>query len=97
MGFDGGPWCGNAYFGPDGRAYHRRVILEGAETNEKAARIALSVLPHLETISIGGSTPHMTKEDGNKVVFEWPWTGRMEEWLLEQVPDVSKDDPWYDA
>lgn len=97
LGFDGGPWCGNAYFGPDGRAYHRRVLQEGAETDEKAARIALSVLPHLESISIGGYTPHMTKEDGNKVVFEWPWTGRMEEWLLEQVPDVSKDDPWYDA
>ncbi|KAM6488332.1 hypothetical protein HDV62DRAFT_20952 [Trichoderma sp. SZMC 28011] len=96
LGFDGGPWCGNAYFGPDGRAYHRRVLQEGAETNEKAARIALSVLPHLESISIGGSTPNMTKEDGNKVVFEWPWTGRMEEWLLEQVPDVAKDDPWYD-
>ncbi|KAL6804915.1 hypothetical protein GGI42DRAFT_323178 [Trichoderma sp. SZMC 28013] len=97
LGFDGGPECGNAYFGPDGRAYHRSVIQEGAEADEKAAKIALSVLPHLESISIGGLSPHMTKEDGNKVVLEWPWTGRMEEWLLEEVPDLSKDDPWYDA
>ncbi|KAK4083731.1 uncharacterized protein Triagg1_1393 [Trichoderma aggressivum f. europaeum] len=97
LGFDGGPMCGNAYFGPEGRAYHRRVIQTVAETEEKAVRIALSVLPHLESISIGESTPHMIKEDGKKVIFEWPWTGRMEEWLLEQVPDVAEDDPYYDA
>ncbi|KAH8897819.1 hypothetical protein GQ53DRAFT_818082 [Thozetella sp. PMI_491] len=82
LGFDGGPWCGNAYDGPDGRAYGRQIVQEGAETTEVAAGIIMEALPNVN-FSIGDSSPNITYNKMGKPVLSWPWTGRMEQYTLE--------------
>ncbi|QIX01684.1 hypothetical protein AMS68_007201 [Peltaster fructicola] len=41
LGFDGGAWCGNAYFGRSGRQYGRDVAMRAAETTELAGRMGM--------------------------------------------------------
>ncbi|KAM7211920.1 hypothetical protein V8F06_012696 [Rhypophila decipiens] len=103
LGFDGGAWCGNAYFGPSGRAYGRQVSRERAKTVEIAARFTLEEMPYLSELSIGGTRAALndtgtelctsrvgviTGHGGSKVPeVRWPWTGRMKEWTYEQWPE----------
>ncbi|KAF1965164.1 hypothetical protein BU23DRAFT_575133 [Bimuria novae-zelandiae CBS 107.79] len=54
LSFDGGPGCGNVYFGRGGRAYGRQVTEERAKTVEEAANMAMEALPHLKHLSVGG-------------------------------------------
>jgi len=86
LGFDGGAWCGNAYFGAEGRQYGREVSRESAETTELAANIVLSKLPQLECLCIGGTYANITRDDHGGRVATWPWTGRMIEWTDEIWP-----------
>lgn len=44
-------------------------------------------LPHLHSFSIGWKTPNVTRSDGKIVNVTWPWTGRLEEWSWEEVPE----------
>lgn len=86
LSFDGGPGCGNAYMGPGGRKYGRRVTQQGAETIEEAGRMTMEILPHLEYLAVGGSRANITKE-GGEVELIWAWTGRMTEYTYEVWPE----------
>ncbi|KAJ7900542.1 hypothetical protein B0H14DRAFT_2671093 [Mycena olivaceomarginata] len=49
VGFDGGAWCGNAYFGESGREYAHSVALQSLHATEKATNITLPYMPaHFE-------------------------------------------------
>jgi hypothetical protein len=89
LGFNGGPDCGNAYDGKDGNEYLREVTREGAEATEKGGDLVVAYLPYLTSFTIGGATPNITRTEGIMVNASWPWTGRMDEWLMEEVPDLS--------
>ncbi|CAJ2507632.1 Uu.00g088180.m01.CDS01 [Anthostomella pinea] len=84
--FDGGPDCGNAYFGPEGREYKREVAQEGAEATERAAAMVMKTLPNLRGFAIGGRQANITRGPDGSVTVSWPWKGRMDEWLMEVVP-----------
>lgn len=89
LGFDGGPGCGNAYFGKDGRIYQRQVMKEGVEATEKGGDIVVANLPYLTSFTIGKNQPNITRTNDRMVNAKWPWTGRIDEWLMEEVPDRS--------
>jgi hypothetical protein len=89
VGFNGGPGCGNVYFGKEGRIYRRQVTKEGAEATEKGGEIVVANLPRLTSFTIGGRCANITKTEGRMINATWPWTGRMDEWLMEQVPELS--------
>jgi hypothetical protein len=89
LGFDGGPGCGNAYFGKDGRIYLRQVTKEGAEATEKGGDIVMANLPHLTSFTIGVIEASITRTEERMVNATWPWTGRMDEWLMDMVPERS--------
>ena len=88
VGFNGGPGCGNVYFGKEGRKYRRQVTREGAEATEKGGEIVVANMSHLTSFTIGGTCANITRSEGRMVNVTWPWTGRMEEWLLEVVPEI---------
>lgn len=87
LGFDGGAWCGNAYFGTEGREYGRSVSRESAETTEAAAKIVLSRLSNLKSLCIGGTCADITRDEHGRFGATWPWTGRMTEWTYEIWPE----------
>jgi len=87
LGFDGGAWCGNAYFGASGRQYGRSVARTDAETTERAAEIVLSSLPGLKSLCIGGAHANITRDDRGGIGAAWPWTGRMTNWTYEVWPE----------
>jgi len=89
LGFDGGPDCGNAYFGKGGRKYLRQVTKEGAEATEQGGDIVVANLPHLTSFTIGGRKANITRTEERIVNATWPWTWRMDEWLMEVVPERS--------
>jgi len=93
LGFDGGPKCGNAYFGARGRKYRRRVEGKRIEAIEKAAKIAFEVLPHLQSVSIGDVTPVVKKDEKGQVIkLIWEWTDRMNEYLDFHWPLLKDGD-----
>lgn len=73
--------------GPEGRMYQREVTRQDAETAERAGDIVILNAPQLNSFTIGRLRPVLTREEGKLVSAKWPWTGRMEEWLVEVVPD----------
>lgn len=87
LGFNGGPGCGNIYFGEEGRIYLREITREGAEATEKGGDLVVANLPHLTSFTIGGSKPNITRINEKMINAVWPWTGRMDEWLMEMVPE----------
>ncbi len=95
LGFNGGPWCGNAYFGKQGRIYRREVAKEGAEATEKGGDIVAANLPHLSSFTIGGICANITRNEEGMINVTWPWTGRMDEWLMLMVPEFV--DVGYDS
>jgi hypothetical protein len=92
--FDGGAWCGNAYMGADGREYGRQVSRQRTETIEEAAKIVFEVLPHLESLSVGSTSPVniIRDEEGHVVEVKWAWTGRMHEYLYEIWPESNEEE-----
>lgn len=94
LGFDGGAWCGNAYFGAEGREYGRSVSRQEAATTEEAAEIIVAGLPRLGSLSIGGTMVNITKDEDGKLNATWPWTGRMEEYLYEQWPETGIEEDY---
>jgi hypothetical protein len=89
LGFNGGPGCGNSYFAKEGRIYLRQVTKEGAEATEKGGDIVVANLSHLTSFTIGGRDANITRTKERMVNATWPWTGRMDEWLMEEVPEQS--------
>lgn len=79
VGFNGGPGCGNVYFGKEGRKYRRQITRESHEATEKGGNIVLATLPHFSSFTIGGSQPTITRGEDGKVHATWPWTGKMDE------------------
>ncbi|KAK0115824.1 hypothetical protein ONS95_012875 [Cadophora gregata] len=92
LGFDGGAWCGNAYFGKSGREYGRQVLRQGAETTEIAAGIVLANLPNITSFTIGERAANITRGDDGSVSVTWPWTGRMDDWCMEMEPEPEGTD-----
>ena len=97
LGFNGGPGCGNVYFGKEGRIYLRQVIKEGAEAVEIGGDTVVANLPHLTSFTIGETKANITRTEERIVNATWPWTGRMDEWLMEVVPEISPGDVEYDS
>ncbi|TDZ22808.1 hypothetical protein Cob_v004381 [Colletotrichum orbiculare MAFF 240422] len=50
LGFDGGPWCGNAYDGPEGAALWRRVRLADLNATQQAGEIVKANIPQLKGV-----------------------------------------------
>ncbi|KAI1307170.1 hypothetical protein F5Y03DRAFT_352971 [Xylaria venustula] len=94
LNWDGGPDCGNAYFGPGGRDYERQVYREELETVEKAASIVVEVLPHLADFSIDGRQANLTRYENGTVRASFPWTGRLDEWVMEVLPGGPDGPDW---
>jgi hypothetical protein len=51
-----------------------------------ASKIVVEGLPNLLTLSIGGRAENIAMSSEGRTV-PWPWTGRMDEWAWEMVPD----------
>jgi hypothetical protein len=49
-------------------------------------------LPHLTALTIGRRRANITRNEEGMGNATWPWTGRMDEWLMEEVPE--KHEPW---
>lgn len=78
LGFDGGPWCGNAYMGPNGEALSQRVSRQSEHTTELAGRIVLKRLPGLKSLEIGSSRANFSLDNSGDMNVEWPWTDQKE-------------------
>jgi hypothetical protein len=53
---------------------------------------------HLANFTIGGTKASVTRTEEGIVNVRWPWTGRMDKWLMEVVPDRSEPgDVEYDS
>jgi hypothetical protein len=87
LGFNGGPGCGNFYDGKDGNIRLRKVIRQGAEATEKGGDIVLANLPYLTGLTIGATEANITRTEDGMINATWPWTGRIDEWLMEEIPD----------
>ncbi|KAI0445489.1 hypothetical protein F4803DRAFT_548213 [Xylaria telfairii] len=97
VGWDGGPWCGNAFMGPGGRENERRVLRDQAKAVNTAAALVVEFLPHLTGFNIGESTANLTRYENGTLRASFPWTGRINEWVMEVLPlgpDVSPE--WAD-
>ena len=46
-------------------------------------------LPHLTCLTIGGARANITQSEGKIVNVTWPWTGKMNEWLMDMVPEEN--------
>ena len=92
LGFDGGPECGNAYDGEDGREYGRQVTRQRAETTEMAGNIVMMNIPHLLNLTIGEMAPNITRAENGTVSLIWPWTGGMDDWVMEIWPEMDDYD-----
>ncbi|KAI1419005.1 hypothetical protein F5Y12DRAFT_780270 [Xylaria sp. FL1777] len=86
VGWDGGPFCGNAFEGPRGREYQRQVYQEGVEAAERAAALVLDVLPHLTSFSVGSIQANITRYENGTLRACFPWSGRMDEWVGDVLP-----------
>jgi hypothetical protein len=67
--------------------YLREVTKEGAEATEQGGYIVVANLPHLTSFTIGSVKANITRTNYRMVNVTWPWTGRMDEWLMEVVPE----------
>ncbi|KAJ2996428.1 hypothetical protein NUW58_g977 [Xylaria curta] len=94
LGWDGGPGCGNFYFGPGGRDFERQVYREGLETTEAAAAIVVEALPRLTNFSIGDSQANITRYENGTLWASFPWTGRLDEWVMEALPGGPDGPDW---
>ncbi|KAF9873211.1 hypothetical protein CkaCkLH20_09374 [Colletotrichum karsti] len=83
LGFDGGPLCGNFYDGADGARLRRRVEMENINATERAGEIVRANVPRLKGVDVGGFYGNFTVDGEGRDVTVWPWTGRLEDWLLE--------------
>lgn len=81
--FDGGPWCGNAYDGDDGQRLWRQVRLDDIKATERAGVIVQQEIPRLKGVDVGDFYGNFTLDADGRRAIDWPWTGRLEDWLRE--------------
>ncbi|KAK2771137.1 hypothetical protein CKAH01_14501 [Colletotrichum kahawae] len=81
LGFDGGPWCGNAYDGEGGQRLWRQVRLDDIAATEHAGSIVQADIPELKGVDVGDFYGNFTVDDEGGKAIDWPWTGRLENWL----------------
>ncbi|KAF5498006.1 hypothetical protein CGCS363_v008439 [Colletotrichum siamense] len=81
--FDGGPWCGNAYDGDGGARLWRQVRLDDIDATERAGSIVQEEIPNLKGVGVGDFYGNFTFDAQGTRTIDWPWTGRLEEWLSE--------------
>ncbi|KAI0801602.1 hypothetical protein GGR55DRAFT_683713 [Xylaria sp. FL0064] len=91
LGWDGGPLCGNAYFGPSGREYQRQVYRQGLEATERAGALVIEALPRLTSFSVGGSKANITRYENGTLRATFPWTGWKDEWIMDVMPDLPDE------
>ncbi|KAI1809754.1 hypothetical protein GGS20DRAFT_595671 [Poronia punctata] len=87
VGFSGGPGCGNVYFGPDGLKYERLMMRDGLKAIRRAASLTLEILPSLKGLRIGDTDVTIMRHDNGTLGLSFPWTSRIDEYILEEVPD----------
>jgi len=95
LGYNIGPICGNFYDGMSGEMIRREDLRETAEGIEQAGNMVVANLPLLTSFTIGGGNPNITRTERGMVSATWPWTGRMDKWLMEEVPDPDAEDIEY--
>ncbi|KAI0491168.1 hypothetical protein F4859DRAFT_508956 [Xylaria cf. heliscus] len=86
VGFYGFPGCGNVYMGPGGTEYYRQVLRDWAEAMDIAATLVVEFLPRLTGFSIDNSQPNLTRYENGTLRASFPWTGRINEWVMDEVP-----------
>ncbi|KAL9114648.1 MAG: hypothetical protein Q9227_001326 [Pyrenula ochraceoflavens] len=90
VGWDGGPWCGNAYMGPGGDELLRQVQADGREAEAKVANLVFPEIPGLKELWIG---------DGTKVQVVRDQDGGMKDVVFDRsesrdkVPRKVAEDP----
>jgi hypothetical protein len=93
LGFDGGPWCGNAYMGPGGTELGRSVTRRASEATDVAGELVVAAeLPHLKKLGVGGTWANLTVGDDGKTSISWPWSGRMDEYTAEMWAGHNEDE-----
>lgn len=92
LGFDGGPFYDDAYYGRTGYLRGREIEKQHIEAAEKAALMTLAILPDLQNICIGRTCPVDLQRDeqGRIIEMKWAWTDRLDEYLQEVWPIT----PW---
>ncbi|CAI6332448.1 unnamed protein product [Periconia digitata] len=94
LGFDGGPFCGNAYMGPSGYLTSRQTMRGHITAVDQGILLAWTALPHLKNITIAGTPPVSVQRDekGQVMKVTHEWTGRVEQYLEEEYPAPKKGD-----
>ncbi|TRX93020.1 hypothetical protein FHL15_006158 [Xylaria flabelliformis] len=91
VGWSGGPKCGRPFMGPRGREKKRIVLRKSAEATDRAAALVVEFLPHLTGFSIGDTQANLTRDENGTVRASFPWTGRIDQWVMECLP-LEPDD-----
>ncbi|RYC59062.1 hypothetical protein CHU98_g7148 [Xylaria longipes] len=86
VGWDDEPWCGNVFMGPGGREMERMVLRDWAKAINRAATLVAEFLPHLTGFSIGETQANLTRYENGTLRASFPWTGRINEWVMENLP-----------
>ncbi|OHE92841.1 hypothetical protein CORC01_11847 [Colletotrichum orchidophilum] len=87
LGYDGGPWCGNAYMGEGGAEIWRNNMVRNIEATEKAGIIVQKVFPRLKGVHVGEFYGNFTTNAEGTGTIIWEWTRSMDEWLRENAHD----------
>lgn len=67
------------------------MVREGAEAIDKAAAMIMETLPRIESFRVGDYQANVTRHDDGTNHTSSPWTGRMDEWVMEEVPITEED------
>ncbi|KAI0552594.1 hypothetical protein F4679DRAFT_534720 [Xylaria curta] len=86
VGWSGGPKCGRPFMGPRGRENQRKVLRRSAEATDRAAALVVGFLPQLTGFSIGDTQAEITRYENGTVRASFPWTGRIDKWVMEGLP-----------
>lgn len=80
------------YFDIDAYRRERYEDLRDMAAQERASKLVLAELGHLESIHVGPNPINMDAAREGRPM--WPWTGRVREYLLERWPRWPRDDRW---
>lgn len=86
----GAGWCGtnssyNLYSDAQAAEQNYRDHQHIYEHIEKVASMVVETLPHLKRLSIDGKEPTITHGEDGKASASWPWSGRFEEYYLNEI------------
>ena len=72
VGFNGGPGCGNVYFGKHGREYRpggRQIDREARDATELGGKIVVANMPQLKSFTIGGQKPEIIRSEEGQITL----------------------------